>query len=131
MQVTGPEQLVGAWRLNRRMTDRRTGQIGCFHGVLTITDSMQWIEEGSMTWGDYHGPATRNLLLRKENGDWWMHFADGRPFHPWRIDEPVDHPCGEDRYRGLISLDRDRMRIRWDVLGPHKDLRIDSRLRRR
>jgi hypothetical protein len=112
------------------MTDRHTGRIGCFHGVLTITDSLDWVEEGTLTWGEHRGPATRNLLLRKETDGWWVQFADGRPFHPWRIGEPVEHPCGADRYRGLIGADGDRMRIRWDVRGPYKDLRIDSRLRR-
>ena|SRR5579875_3975360 len=126
-----PVPLVGTWRLNRRMTDLRTGRIGCFHGRLTITESLDWIEDGVMTWAEYHGPASRKLLLRKEIDGWWVLFADGRPFHPWRVGEPVDHPCGDDRYRGLITADRDRMRIRWDVHGPGKDQRIDSRLRRR
>lgn len=126
-----PPALVGEWRLNRRMTDRQTGAIGCFHGLLTITESLEWVEDGIMTWGDHHGPATRKLLLREESERWWVLFADGRPFHPWRIGAPVEHPCGADHYRGLISSDRDRMRIRWDVVGPHKDQRIDSRLRRR
>ncbi|HEY1486176.1 MAG TPA: DUF6314 family protein [Micromonosporaceae bacterium] len=130
MEETGPERLVGRWRLNRRMTDRRTGRIGCFHGELRITHSLEWIEEGTMTWGDHRGPATRKLLLRKETDGWWMRFADARPFHPWLIGEPVDHLCGEDHYRGLITVADDRMRIGWDVTGPRKDQRIDSRLRR-
>ncbi len=61
--------------------------------------------------------------------DWWMTFADGRAFHPWRLGQVVEHPCRADTYRGLLVLDRGatRLRIGWDVTGPGKHQRIVTR----
>jgi hypothetical protein len=64
--------------------------------------------------------------------EWWMTFADGRAFHPWRLGQVVEHPCRDDVYRGLLVLDRaaTRLRIGWDVTGPGKHQRIITRYER-
>jgi len=131
--VADPRPLAGSWRLNRQLVDRRSGLTGCFHGTLTIApdaDALTWRESGELHWLGRTSPAYRELRLQPDDDGWWMLFADGRRFHPWRLDEPVTHPCGRDSYSGLITATPERMRIRWDVRGPAKDQRIHSRLRR-
>jgi uncharacterized protein DUF6314 len=74
-------------------------------------------------------PVRRELLIRRLDGSWWMTFADGRAFHPWRPGQVVTHRCAEDTYRGLVDLRGDRMRTLWDVIGPAKEQRLVTRLR--
>jgi hypothetical protein len=43
----------------------------------------------------------------------------------------VDHPCGEDSYRGLITINGpDQWRTLWEVDGPDKAQRITTWLSR-
>jgi len=131
--VLDPLVLVGRWSLDRTLRDRATGQCGCVHGTLDIAPSdngLDWVESGELTWGDFVGPVSRALrLVRLEDG-WWVTFSDGRAFHPWRPGVEVAHPCRADLYRGTITVDADAMRIVWDVVGPAKDHRYVTRLRR-
>ncbi len=60
-----------------------------------------------------------------------MTFADGRLFHPWRPDEQVEHPCGDDLYVGRVEVVGPRMRTTWRVTGPAKDQLLQTRLVRR
>jgi hypothetical protein len=128
-----PRPLAGRWLLDRRLVDHARGESGCFHGELLITaagDGLEWVESGTLRWGGREIPATRRLLLRPGPEGWQMAFADGRPFHPWRPGEQVQHPCGADLYRGLVCATPTRMRVTWWVTGPTKDQEIHSRLRR-
>lgn len=127
-----PTALLGRWRLARRLRDARLH--GAFAGALTLTadgDGVRWDEAGTLRWAGQDIPATRRYLLRPGADGWWVHFEDGRPFHPWTPGEWVTHPCRADVYRGLVTVDGpDRWRVLWDVAGPAKDQRIVSRLTR-
>jgi hypothetical protein len=118
--------------LRRRLVDRRTGRFGRVTGGLELTragSSVRWFEEGRFEWNGAVVPVTRELLLAPDGDGWQVRFADGRPFHWWRPGEVVSHPCRADLYRGLISVDpsRRRLRVLWDVTGPGKDQRIVTR----
>jgi hypothetical protein len=122
----------GSWQLTRRVADRRTGQYGAVTGTLAITAEpagQRWREQGLLRWADRELPVSRELMIRRLDGSWWMTFADGRAFHPWRPGEIVTHPCAADSYRGLVELRGDRMRTLWDVTGPAKYQRLITRLR--
>ena len=131
-----PDELVGRWSIDRDLEDVRAGRRGHFTGMLSVepaTHGYRWLNYGSFTWGDYQGSAERQLGLSVRDGEWWMTFADGRAFHPWRYNARLVHPCADDLYRGSVSYDpssSDRMRICWEVTGPRKHQRIISRLRR-
>ncbi|SHN46987.1 DUF6314 family protein [Cryptosporangium aurantiacum] len=130
-----PFGLVGAWTLARRVVDRTADSYGSVTGELVVTadgDGVRLAESGVLHWQGGRYPVTRVSLLRPLNGEWWMFFDDGRPFHPWRPGSPVVHPCGADTYRGLVALDRDGTRLRtlWDVHGPAKDQRLITRFTR-
>jgi Family of unknown function (DUF6314) len=133
----GPEvgSLVGRWELRRRVADRATGGHGTVLGELTLApdgEGFSWAEVGVLRWaGAAARPVSRTYLLRERAGGWWVEFADGRPFHPWRPGEWVTHPCGADVYTGLVTVDGDRIRTLWDVRGPGKHQRLVTRLRRR
>jgi hypothetical protein len=126
-------ELLGRWQLRRRVADRRTGQQGTVAGDLVVAaagDSLRWQESGVLRWGGAERPVTRTYLLRERADGWWVLFADGREFHPWRPGEWVTHPCRADLYTGLVTVDSDRIRTCWDVRGPGKDQRLVTRFSR-
>ncbi len=134
-----PYTLLGRWRLDRTLVafDGAGGsERGCVHGEVTITRAaagpeLSWHEEGLLHWAGQTYPAQRDQLLSPGADGWWMSFADGSPFHPWRPGEPVTHLCRADLYTGVIVQPApDRLRVGWSVTGPAKDHRYDSRLRR-
>ena len=131
--VAAPGDLTGGWRFHRRLRDTRTGEFGRARGWLTVDDvHCSWIEVGELEWGGRSVPITRTMGFTRMDGEWWMTFADGRAFHPWRPGVSVEHPCGGDVYRGLLAVSADgcAVRIGWDVRGPDKDQRILTTYRR-
>jgi hypothetical protein len=134
--IPRPTDLLGVWQLERRLVDRVAGQFGRVTGWLELTlrgSVVHWLELGELAWGDELFEVTRELYVVREGDGWVVRFTDGRLFHAWHPGETVVHPCGADLYRGLITLDsmRTRMRVLWDVTGPAKDQRIVTRCRRR
>jgi uncharacterized protein DUF6314 len=131
--VVDPRSLLGDWRLDRRVVDRRAGLFGTVHGTLSLVEDgalISWREHGTLHWNGADHPITRELLVVEEADGWQVRFADGRAFHPWRPGEVVEHPCNADRYRGLVDVRPDRLRILWDVVGPAKEQRLFTRCRR-
>lgn len=133
--LADPRDLLGEWRLDRAVLDRRSGLRGCVHGSLVVTDEgsrLRWAERGTFRWDGREVPVERTyLLVPGTAGDVpEVLFADGRPFHPWRPGEWVEHPCAEDRYRGLVTGEGERVRVVWEVRGPAKAQRLVTRLRR-
>jgi hypothetical protein len=127
------QDLLGRWKLRRRVADRRAGRQGTVAGELRLSADgagLVWQESGVLRWAGTGRPVTRTYLLRERADGWWVLFADGREFHPWRPGEPVTHPCRADVYTGLVTVDGDRMRMLWDVRGPGKDQRLVTRFSR-
>ncbi|MBV9592233.1 MAG: hypothetical protein JO147_00335 [Actinobacteria bacterium] len=127
--TTQPTDLLGRWSLRRRVVDRHAGVTGRVEGTLELSavgDEVRWVETGTLRWlaGDY--PVTRELVITRDPSGWMVRFADGREFHPWLPGMVVTHPCRADVYRGLITIDRRRTRLRvlWDVAGPSKNQRL-------
>jgi hypothetical protein len=131
-----PAGFAGRWAIDRDLTDLDAGRTGSFTGWLTVTaerDGYTWSESGTLTWGEHRAPAERRLDLRPVDGAWWMRFADGRPFHPWRFGEELVHPCAADLYRGRFEFDPAgpaAFTTRWEVTGPAKGQLIVSRMTR-
>lgn len=130
-----PTDLLGVWQLQRRLVDRRAGRFGHVSGWLELTlvgSVVHWLELGELAWGGGVFEVTRELHIVADGAGWQVRFADGRPFHPWRPGEVVEHPCRDDVYRGLVRVDpaRTRLRVLWDVTGPAKDQRIVTRCAR-
>lgn len=130
-----PTDLLGGWKLHRRLVDRRTGQFGRVTGRLDLSMAgsvVRWVERGRLLWDGGRFDVSRELHIAPDGEGWVVHFADGRVFHPWRPGEVVEHPCADDLYRGLVCVDPARtvVRVLWDVAGPSKDQRIVTRCRR-
>lgn len=131
-----PANLVGEWIISRDITDFRARISGTFQGRLVVvadTDGYAWAESGTLQWRDRTSLATRNLRLQHLEAGWWMAFADGRPFHPWRPNSEVVHRCGQDIYTGIVGhrlAAPNQIGITWNVTGPDKHYRLDSRYRR-
>jgi hypothetical protein len=133
-----PETMGGTWSITRELVDEIRAERGTFSGTLTISPDeagLRWQESGTLTWDGSERPASRRLGLRRIDGQWWMTFGDGGPFHPWMFDAPLTHLCGADVYRGTVTrpdpADVDRVRIEWFVTGPKKNQHITTWLRRR
>lgn len=116
--------LVGRWALRRTVTDRLAQRSGTVTGELLITvvgARIAWQESGALTWAGRVAPVSRTSYLALRDGEAWMTFADGRPFHPWLPGVVLEHPCGADRYVGCIDVAVDTMHTTWRVTGPTKD----------
>jgi hypothetical protein len=148
-----PRSLRGEWQLDRTMYDHLSGVHGTAHGVLEISESpsahrtgtfngctqllaLAFHEHGVLNWQGRSTDFFRDNILRPVNPasepkDWWMFFADGRAFHPWRPGTIVAHPCAADEYRGLIELTApQRFETTWYVLGPSKHHTYRTRFQR-
>jgi hypothetical protein len=125
-----PPELLGRWRLQRRVADRRLGLSGRVVGELRLEcdgSEIIWRESGLLSWNGAQVPVSRLLRLARDEDGWLVRFADGRPFHRWRPGQVVEHPCRDDVYRGVVDASPSRLRILWDVTGPAKDQRILTR----
>lgn len=146
-----PSALLGRWGLTRGIDDRYAGEQLRVVGTLSLdrlgepaSPGIDWVEEGLL-----HRPGRapvavgrRLRVVRRDGagdgrGDWWVCFADGRDFHPWRPGTWVEHPCGPDLYRGLVEAHAalpgaraTAWRVTWQVCGPRKDYTMTTGLRR-
>lgn len=130
--------LAGTWHVDRDLHEALGDRSGRFVGTAVFVPEdggLRWTETGDARLGDYSGAASRVLLVRPAtDGGWEVRFDDGRFFHPLDLRDGrsrVDHPCGEDHYRGEIRVEtEDRFVIAWRVHGPRKDQTIVSRYTR-
>ena len=130
--------LVGAWRLQRAMKDRRLGQTGTLHGVAEFVadgGGLLYRERGALTIDCHTGMATRAYRYRFPE----PHFAevcfeDGRPFHKIDLSRGMweaEHRCGNDLYCGSFRvLAPNAWEAAWRIEGPRKDQTLISAYRR-
>lgn len=128
----------GAWRLTRRIRDRRAGEIGRLEGVALFVpeaDGLRYDERGEMRFGSYRGEVAQSYLFAlMDDAVAEVHYADGRFFH--RLDlssgiADVTHECGADLYRGRYRvLGADCWALSWQVTGPRKDYLMSTRYER-
>ena len=128
---TTPLDLLGTWTLTRVVDDRRAGERREVVGTTELTEvspgRVRWTEAGTMTWAGHTVPVSRTLYVVRGDDGWWVHFEDGRPFHPWAVGHQVDHPCAPDHYSGLIETEGEPVaswKVTWDAVGPEKDYRM-------
>jgi hypothetical protein len=130
-----PTDLLGSWALAREVDDRRTRERRAVAGTATLelvaADRVHWHEEGLMRWAGHEVPVQRTLWVVRGAAGWEVRFEDERPFHPWAVGSPVEHPCAPDHYTGLVVVERTaadapgapvtRWRVEWRARGPEKD----------
>ncbi len=134
--MSSPLDLLGHWRLERTIEDRRgAATLGVSGTVLLETTdggAVRWHEVGVLRRpGAAPAEVSRRLLVvppaPESDEVWWVRFADGRPFHPWLPGTDVEHPCAPDLYRGRVDLDLPSgWRVRWTVTGPAKDYTMST-----
>ena len=133
MECVEPTELLGRWQLERRVLDRLAGMHGRMTGTLDLVPDgadVRWLERGTFSYAGRAFHSTRELLIRRRADGWFVHFVDGREFHPWRPGAPVVHPCRADVYRGVVDARPELLRTLWDVHGPNKDQRLITRCTR-
>ena len=129
---------AGEWRVEREIADRLAGQPGRFDGVARfapVPGGLRYEEEGVLRLGEGAGlTARRAYLWHFGAAGVEVAFHDGRPFHRFAVGESgagTDHLCGADLYR--VAYDWSAWpdwRAVWEVTGPRKDYRMESRYRR-
>jgi hypothetical protein len=132
--------LRGRWRLERRLSDHRSGVCGTFTGKAEFAATadpafLRYVERGELRFGGHVRPATRTLVcLGRPGGAVDVRFADGREFYrldlgPGRCQ--AEHLCGRDRYTVTCRvLAQDLMEEHWQVAGPQKAYDTVTALRR-
>lgn len=130
-----PETFLGQWSLTRVIEDRRAGQTGGFEGEAWITELVpgrwRYREEGVMRLGlALPMAATRSYLWEPGKASMTVLFEDGRPFHQFPLTggPGADHLCGADLYAVTYDFTAwPRWNSIWEVRGPRKDYRLESR----
>ncbi len=134
------EFLDGDWEVERRISDRRSGQDGVFSGTAWFRPAgdsqvLEYAEDGELRFGGHRGPARRSLIYRgREDGGADVRFADGREFY--RLDLrsgtcDADHPCRADHYHVTVTrLSANCFTETWQVAGPDKDYELETTYRR-
>jgi hypothetical protein len=128
--MLGPSDFLGAWQLDRAITDNLAGQ----HGRLTGTASFVASVAGRL---DYRETGTLRLdagpQMAASRGYQWVFlpdrvdvaFDDGRAFHsfvPKGHAAGTDHPCGADFYTVRYDFTAwPKWSAAWTVTGPRKD----------
>lgn len=135
-----PRALLGRWRFERVVDDRRARDVVHVRGTTTLTEEgvgVRWAEEGVLRRGDLELPVSRVLHLVPGEAGWEVTFEDGREFHPWAPGDEVVHLCGADTYRGRVQVEpgegdgeASAWSVVWQVAGPAKDYEMVTRLRR-
>ncbi|MFZ5617347.1 MAG: DUF6314 family protein [Pseudomonadota bacterium] len=133
---------AGAWRMSRRIDDRRGARAGTAWGEA-IFAAMEGGESAILSCNealiiDYGG----SRIAGEQKTVWRfgdargpdLHFRDGRFFCAmlfreergvWRAE--FSHDCGEDRYEGAaLVTDESNWRLVWNVIGPRKDYSLDT-----
>ena len=135
------EFLDGDWEVERRISDRRSGQDGVFSGTARFrpagdsarcSSTPKTVNCGSAATAARPG---RSLIYRgREDGGADVRFADGREFY--RLDLrsgtcEADHPCRADHYHVTVTrLSADCFTETWQVAGPDKDYELETTYRR-
>lgn len=130
--------LTGRWLLERSIEDRTSGADGGFEGELVCSadheNELTMYEHGELSWAGVTRPAyrTTRLLAGDRGSTGRVVFEDGRLFHDLDLSGgacEATHPCAADVYRGsFVVHGPDSWAYEWLVSGPHKDLRLTSRL---
>lgn len=133
-ELQDPTRLLGSWRLDRTIDDRRAGEHSSVSGMLDLTmrtpGRIDWTERGRWVRASGEVEVSRRLALVRIDPGWWMRFEDGHDFHLWSPDAEVVHQCTPDTYQGLVTGTPTRWSVRWEVAGPRKDYRMTTKLTR-
>jgi hypothetical protein len=125
--------LLGAWRLTRRIIDHRAGLTGALSGTChwrPYGNGLRQEETGVLIFGTAPPmQASRTYLWRAEGASLVVFFEDGRPFHRLVQGAWADrHHCAPDIYDVTydFSIWPDWTQV-WHVSGPRKEMTIESR----
>lgn len=131
-KLIGPDDFQGTWDVRRRIVDHLSGAVHHFAGKAVIGAS-EFSETGNVSYGTFSLKAARRYLLRSQENDLAIAFADGRPFIrlDGRASQAVRHLCGDDDYRGRFFFrSTDTWVEEWRVAGPRKRYVSLARYRR-
>lgn len=140
--------LAGAWKLERTIADSLAAGGGAPR-LLRVAGTAEWTPAGPGVLEyaergviELPGPGGARSEVRQAytwrlrgGGAADVHFADGRVFHAVDLTagrhEGIHHGCSPDTYVGAFeAAGPDALACRWDVKGPAKDYRSETRFTR-
>jgi Family of unknown function (DUF6314) len=147
VEVTDPfEFLLGAWSVERAISDYESQLRGWFVGTATLRPvasaprgrqprRANYDEVGRLHFGPYDGQSGRHLeYVFHEDGTILINFADGRRFIECDLRSGLTgalHPCGEDLHQVTFEVPCcGAVKERWRVRGPSTDYEAWTTLRR-
>lgn len=132
--VRFPEHLTdfaGQWRVERRINDRKTGQILTGQGAVDLTQitagHLRYSEQITLTLPNAQPLEGRRTYEWHGHESGWIEvsFDDDRPFHRIRMGQAVstdDHWCAPDTYAARYDFSVWPIwSAVWTVAGPHKN----------
>lgn len=130
--------LEGVWRLDRSISDYRSGKTARFEGRALFEPSNRGLcysETGKVFLDDSSFAASRSyLFVFPEDRFAEVRFDDGNLFHDLDLSGgawSAEHFCSPDRYRGAFNAEsREAWSSRWRIQGPRKDQEISTGYRR-
>ncbi|MBM9595233.1 DUF6314 family protein [Roseitranquillus sediminis] len=130
------DDFAGRWALERRIEDRRAGQVLRLEGRVTLAPTaggLDVAEEGRLQLPDGTSlAAVRRYRWHRAGPVIAVDFDDGRPFHQFDPAVPralAEHFCGADSYRVTYDFTAwPRWTVTWQVGGPRKNYVSESRL---
>jgi len=129
---------LGEWRIERRIDDILSGNVGMLAGTATFSPAPQglaYLETGKLSL-DGGAPlhAERRYLWRLGRGRIHVDYADHTPFHsfdPSKERTSARHNCAPDDYRVIYTFGHwPHWRANWRVEGPRKNYRMTTEYRR-
>ena len=126
----------GTWLLSREIVDGK-GPDGRFEGEAEFVrdgGNLNYIERGTLHLGTASFQAERRYLWSTLGpGEIALHFDDGRFFHSFALNPKAHatHNCPPDWYSVHYYFENWPVwSASWDVTGPRKSYRMNSRYRR-
>ena len=129
---------VGAWHVERTISDALSDDNGTFEGIATFSSADERVdfeEIGVMQLGAFRGRARRRLrYVRGPGSSIDVSFLDGHHFVSIDLSSGTSrdvHLCDRDRYDiTTVVHSKDRFDERWRVSGPSKDYEALTRFER-
>jgi hypothetical protein len=120
------------WRMERTISDYKTGCRGFFKGVTRFHKRSPtiWVykEQGLLEFGGSSYRSVRCYLYKRREPFVDVAFECGRPFFSMDVRKlpqvEYAHECGVDHYLGKLFVFRPGWQTEWRIIGSRKNIEI-------
>ena len=131
---------LGEWKVKRSISDKMNSKFFSFFGEATLVEDLRlnikndtiyvWEEKGKLLVEDEYLIAKNKYIWKKDEKFWKVYFFDKNNFFyhfdVFKISQDFSHKCKKDNYFGKKIIGNDRFILEWRVIGPKKNMFINS-----